>query len=280
MYFNVSLKTAMGIRRMSSTFTVLLSGPCPSLGYWNKSKGSSCCGVRMRVTMRGRGKNRKPLQKGRNLSIEAIQTVQALKRAPNFEDKQQQVIHSKFSRLLKFDMMAILRELLRQDQSLLALVVFAEIQKEHWYKPDVSLYAEIILVLAKNGLFDKVDWIFLELKSEKGRFEAKKTEDFNKLLQTLTSYNLIELTMDCFEPMKEVGCEPDRSTFKLLVCQLESKVEMSLSELIKEEAHKNYGDSLEFIDDQERDVQSENCTPDILDFSWICAGQPNKVILA
>ncbi|GJZ56515.1 thylakoid assembly 8-like protein, chloroplastic [Tanacetum coccineum] len=128
-------------------------------------------------------------------------------------------------------MMAILRELLRQHQSLLALVVFAEIQKEHWYKPDVSLYAEIILVLAKNGLFDKVDWIFLELKSEKGRLEAKKTEDFNKLLQTLMSYNLIELTMDCFELMKE------------------------------EEAHKNYGDSLEFIDEQERD------------------GQPNKVIL-
>nr|GEV71545.1 hypothetical protein [Tanacetum cinerariifolium] len=240
MYFNVSLKTAMAIRSMSSTFTVLLSGPCPSLGYGNKSKGSSCCGVRMRVTMRDRGKNRKPLQKGRNLSIEAIQTVQALKRAPKFEDKQQQVIHSKFSRLLKFDMMAILRELLCQDQSLLALVVFAEIQKEHWYKPDVSLYAEIILVLAKNGLFDKVDWIFLELESEKGRLEAKKTGDFNKLLQTLTSYNLIELTMDCFELMKEVGCEPDSRA----------------------------------------KVQSENCTPDILDFSWICAGQPNKVILA
>ncbi|GKE25617.1 thylakoid assembly 8-like protein, chloroplastic [Tanacetum coccineum] len=116
MYFNVSLKTAMAIRSMSSTFTVLSSGP--SLGYEKKSKGSSCCGVRMRVTMRDRGKNRKPLQKGRNLSIEAIQTVQALKRAPKFE-----VIHSKFSSLLKFDMMAILRELLRQDQSLLALVI-------------------------------------------------------------------------------------------------------------------------------------------------------------
>nr|GEX23072.1 hypothetical protein [Tanacetum cinerariifolium] len=271
---------------MSCTFTLLSSGP--SLGYDGKksSKGSSSSsGVwMMRVTMRDRGKNRKPLQKGRNLSIEAIQTVQALKRAPHFE----QVIHSKFTRLLKFDMMAILRELLRQHQSLLALVVFAEIQKEHWYKPDVSLYAEIILVLAKKGLFDKVDWIFLELKSEKGRLEANKTEDFNKLLQTLMSYNLIELTMDCFELMKEVGCEPDRSTFKLLVCQLESKGEMSLSELIKEEAHKYYGDSLEFIDEQERDANelssvlkfSENCSPDIFDFSWICAGQPNKVILA
>lgn len=153
-------------------------------------------------------------------------------------------------------MMAILCELLRQDQSLLALMVFAEIRKEHWYKPDVSLYAEIILVLAKNGLFGKVDFIFLELKSEKGRLEAKKTEGFNNLLQTLMIYNLVELTMDCFELMKEVGCEPDRSTFKLLVCQLESKGEISLSELIKEEAHKYYGDSLEFIGEQEEMAMS------------------------
>ncbi|KAJ0595014.1 putative tetratricopeptide-like helical domain superfamily, protein THYLAKOID ASSEMBLY 8 [Helianthus annuus] len=80
--------------------------------------------VKMQVTMRDRSKNRKPLQKGRNLSIEAIQTIQSLKRAyKSSADNQQQVIDSKFSRLLKFDMMAILRELLRQDHCVLALMV-------------------------------------------------------------------------------------------------------------------------------------------------------------
>ncbi|XP_076922876.1 protein THYLAKOID ASSEMBLY 8, chloroplastic-like isoform X2 [Bidens hawaiensis] len=106
----------------------------PSLEVGKKDR------VKMRVTMRDRSKNRKPLQKGRNLSIEAIQTIQYLKRTyKSFGDKQlhqQQVIDSKFSRLLKFDMMAILRELLRQDHCQLALMVFAEIQKEHWYKPE------------------------------------------------------------------------------------------------------------------------------------------------
>ncbi|KAI3717063.1 hypothetical protein L1987_68396 [Smallanthus sonchifolius] len=176
---------------------------------------------RMRVTMRDRIKNRKPLQKGRNLSIEAIQTIQSLKRAFKSSadvQQQQQVINSKFSRLLKFDMMAILRELLRQDHCLLALMVFMEIQKEHWYKPGVSLYAEIILALGRNNLYDKVDIIVLELKREKDRLEAK-TEGFTVLLETLMSYNLVEHAMDCFELMKEVGCEPDRSTFKLLVWQ-------------------------------------------------------------
>lgn len=83
----------------------------------------------MVITMRDRSKNRKPLQKGRNLSIEAIQAVQALKRANrsntynNSFPELDRVFDSKFRRLLKFDMMAVLRELLRQNECLLALKV-------------------------------------------------------------------------------------------------------------------------------------------------------------
>lgn len=82
-------------------------------------------GIRMMIiTMRDRSKNRKPLQKGRSLSIEAIQTVQALKRAAKRSDVSlEQVFDSKFRRLLKFDMIAVLRELLRQNQCLLAIKV-------------------------------------------------------------------------------------------------------------------------------------------------------------
>lgn len=77
--------------------------------------------------MRDRSKNRKPLQKGRNLSIEAIQAVQALKRVANKNDDSavEQVFNSKVRRLIKSDMIAVLRELLRQNQCLLALKVSA-----------------------------------------------------------------------------------------------------------------------------------------------------------
>lgn len=77
------------------------------------------------VTMRDRSNNPRPLQKGRNLSIEAIQTVQALKRVKKNHGFLEQVFDSKFRRLLKFDMMAVLKELLRQNESLLALKVWA-----------------------------------------------------------------------------------------------------------------------------------------------------------
>ncbi|KAL4585115.1 hypothetical protein LXL04_009730 [Taraxacum kok-saghyz] len=243
--YNLSIQTRM-------SFTEFWGLPnCPSLKSGQPGRGSSCSRmIPMRVTMRDRSKNRKQLQKGRNLSIEAIQTIQALKRSPKSKEKQQQVIDSKFSRLLKFDMMAILRELLRQENYLLALTVFAEIKKEHWYKPQVLLYTDIISVLAKNNLYDDVDTIFLELKTEKGRLEAK-TEGLNMLLETLMSYNITKLAMDCFELMKEVGCDPDRSTFKLLVGYLESKGEMSLSEGIRQEAYKYYGDSIEYVNEQD-----------------------------
>uniref|UniRef100_A0A3Q7III2 Uncharacterized protein n=1 Tax=Solanum lycopersicum TaxID=4081 RepID=A0A3Q7III2_SOLLC len=86
-------------------------------GIWSK------CGGNLRISMRDRSKNRKPLQKGRNLSIEAIQTVQALKRVANKNDDSavEQVFNSKVRRLIKNDMIAVLRELLRQNQCLLAL---------------------------------------------------------------------------------------------------------------------------------------------------------------
>ncbi|KAF3651794.1 putative cellulose synthase-like protein D4-like [Capsicum annuum] len=86
----------------------------------------SKCGGNMRIGMRDRSKNRKPLQKGRNLSIEAIQAVQALKRVASKNDDAvavEQVFNSKIRRLLKSDMIAVLRELLRQNQCLLALKV-------------------------------------------------------------------------------------------------------------------------------------------------------------
>lgn len=81
--------------------------------------------------MRDRSKNRKPLQKGRNLSSEAIQAIQALKRARRHGGEGELVaggpldvvIESKIRRLVKFDMMAVLGELQRQNEAFLSLQV-------------------------------------------------------------------------------------------------------------------------------------------------------------
>ena len=111
-----------------------IAKPTPSACFFTVS-GAASLNFRLNhramvITMKDRSKNRKPLQRGRNLSIEAIQAVQALKRANrnnhgNSLTELERVFDSKFRRLLKFDMMAVLRELLRQNECLLALKVFA-----------------------------------------------------------------------------------------------------------------------------------------------------------
>lgn len=206
-------------------------------------------GTRMMITMRDRSKNRKPLQKGRNLSIEAIQTVQALKRVKGDDASLNRVFGTSFSRLLRFDMIAVLKELIRQNQCSLALKAFEDIQKEHWYKPKVLLYAELISVLGSNEMFDKLEQVFRKLENEISL--EPDTVGFNAVLESLLSFGIIGLTMDCFYLMKSKGCEPDRSTFKILITGLELKGETSLSVTVRKEAEKIYGSSLEFLEENE-----------------------------
>ncbi|RWV77807.1 hypothetical protein GW17_00061320, partial [Ensete ventricosum] len=81
------------------------------------------------IVMRDRAKNRKPTQRGRYLSTEAIQAVQALKRAigtvggGHGGDSLERVLAAKVRRLIKGDMVAVLRELQSQGEGLLVLQV-------------------------------------------------------------------------------------------------------------------------------------------------------------
>ncbi|KAK3193418.1 hypothetical protein Dsin_024728 [Dipteronia sinensis] len=206
------------------------------------------------IKMRDRSKNRKPLQRGRNLSIEAIQAIQALKRAnQNHQNNNslEQVFDSKFRRLLKFDMMAVLRELLRQKHCLLALKVFDDIRKEDWYKPQVSLYADMIQVFAESELFEHVEFVYMYLKSE--NCLEPEIVGFNALFRSLMSFNLTGLVMDCYDLMKSVDCEPNRTTFRILINGLDGNAEEEgFSAILKQDALKIYRD-LEFLKEEEEE---------------------------
>lgn len=201
------------------------------------------------INMRDRSQNRKPLQRGRNLSIEAIQAVQALKRAKRDESSLERVFESKVRRLLKLDMIAVLKQLLNQNECLLALKVFDDVRKEYWYKPQVSLYAEMIRVLGSNGLFEQVHLLLSYLKKETGL--ELETEGFNALLRTLIDFDMTGPAMECFQLMKTSGCEPNKSSFRILIKGLESKGELDISATVKLDAQKYFGESLEFLEEEE-----------------------------
>ncbi|KAF9623333.1 hypothetical protein IFM89_000822 [Coptis chinensis] len=99
----------------------------------------------------------------------------------------EQVFESKVRRLLKFDMLAVLRELLRQNEALLALQVFKDVRKEYWYKPQVLVYADMIKMFASNDFLEKVELLLLYLKIERYHLDAD-TEGFNALFRTLMNY--------------------------------------------------------------------------------------------
>lgn len=217
------------------------------------------------ITMRDRHKNRQQLQKGRTLSIEAIQAVQALKRvsrnvinegngkisSPDLD----RVFNSKFRRLLKLDMMAVLRELIRQQECFLALKVFEDIRKEFWYKPQLFIYADLIAALASNELFMEAELIFSYLKKE-GNLEPDY-EGFNVLFKTLIRYKLAGFVLECYDLMKATGCEPDRMSFRILINGLEQIGETSVSAILRLEAQKYYGESLEFLNEEDETTSQE-----------------------
>lgn len=223
------------------------------------------------VTMRDRSKNRKPLQRGRNLSIEAIQAIQALKRVSKAlivhegggggggRESLETVFRSKIRRLIKFDMMAVLEELQKQNEPYLALKVFGEIREEHWYIPQFSVYSDMIRVLASCKLLKEVEQVLVNLQSEKKTFKSDII-GFNHLLMTLIEFGFLESAMDCFRRMQAWGLEPDKSTFSMLIKHLEAKGKVGFSSAVKKEAMECYG-ALEFLEFGILDAENicDNC---------------------
>jgi len=132
--------------------------------------------------------------------------------------------------------------------------VFEEVRKEHWYKPQLSVYIDMITVLANNDLYDKVEQICSYLKKE---YLEPDTEGFNMLLKTLLNLGFNNTAMDCFRLMKLWESEPDESTFRILIHGLESNGEMDLSVAVKREAEKYFDGHLEFLEEKEEMVPSE-----------------------
>ena len=101
----------------------------------------------VRVRCGGPRSPRTPLVKGRILSIEAIQAIQTLKRLHRTNPPElTSLVSNTLTRLIKSDLLATLRELLRQQHCTIALRVFSTLRSE--YGADLSLYAEMAQTLA------------------------------------------------------------------------------------------------------------------------------------
>ncbi|KAG2307479.1 hypothetical protein Bca52824_027227 [Brassica carinata] len=115
--------------------------------------------------------NRGPLLKGRILSTEAIQSIQSLKRAHRTGSISLSL--PPLRRLLKADLLAVVRELLRQDHCTLAVHVLSTLRSE--YPPlDLALYADVVNALVRNGEREEIDRLIGEMEGIEGGYENDK----------------------------------------------------------------------------------------------------------
>ncbi|KAK9169661.1 hypothetical protein Syun_001801 [Stephania yunnanensis] len=129
------------------------------------------------------------------------------------------------------------------------LNVFDDIRKEHWYKPKVLVYADMISMLASNNLFEKVEMLCLYLKMERNL--EGDTESFNALLRILMEFGFTRLVIECFRSMKAIGYDPDESMYRFQINGLESNGETGLSSTLKQEAEEYFGWPLELQEEEE-----------------------------
>ncbi|XP_021732072.1 uncharacterized protein LOC110698864 [Chenopodium quinoa] len=154
--------------------------------------------------------NRGPLVKGRVLSTEAIQAVQALKRAQRSTGTVQETLNKTLIRLIKADLIATLRELLRQGHCDLALTVFSTVRSEPWYKTDLSLYADLVLALDKMGGMEEdidrlIEGLEMEIDGGKGGINWEDKKGLSRLVKALIGAKRRESMVRIYGVMKKCG---------------------------------------------------------------------------
>ncbi|CAN6448804.1 unnamed protein product [Victoria cruziana] len=182
-----------------------------------------------------RGGPRRPLWRGRVMSTEAMQAVQSLKLAKNSPDKLSSMFGHTIGRLIKSDLLAAFTELQRQNEVELAIMVFDFLRKEAWYRPDLSLYSDMLFMLGRNKLVEMAEVLFTELKSEGLRPD---TRAYAEMIGAFLQAGMVKKAMESYNFMKEEGCEPDELTLTILIRNLEKMGEKQLAlDMKKESAH-------------------------------------------
>ncbi|KAL6204522.1 PREDICTED: pentatricopeptide repeat-containing protein At3g46870 [Fragaria vesca subsp. vesca] len=194
--------------------TPIRENPFPPKPSSPVSQIQSCqpiCGFRLYHDGRPRG----PLWRGKKLiGKEALYVISGLKRFKDDEETLGKFIKSHVLRLLKLDMIAVLTELERQEEVNLAIKVFNVIRKQDWYKPDVYLYKDLIISLAKSKKMDDVMVLWDCMKKE-DLFPDSQT--FTEVIRGFLSTGSPADAMNIYEDMKQSPDPPEQLPFRILL---------------------------------------------------------------
>ncbi|KAJ4823911.1 hypothetical protein Tsubulata_048452 [Turnera subulata] len=214
------------------------------------------------ITCALRTRPRKPLWRKKRISTEAIQAIQALKLAKSSTSRLDQVFSTKLSRLLKTDLLDTLTILQEQNELDLALKVFEFVRKEVWYKPDITLYYDLIEMMGKNKLIEMAEEFFSRIEEEEGL--KPDTRAFTEMIGAYFGVEMIDKAMETYQRMKASGCAPDKLTFAILIRELEEAGRPELVETVKKECEQYIKDAEEFLEEFERKMSAKGRVADLV----------------
>ncbi|XP_078436905.1 protein THYLAKOID ASSEMBLY 8-like, chloroplastic [Wolffia australiana] len=161
------------------------------------------------------GRPRGPLWRGKKLiGKEALFVILGLKRFKDDEEKLDKFIKTHVFRLLKMDMIAVQTELERQEEVDLALKMFKVIQRESWYKPDVFLYKDLIVTLARSKKMEQAMEVWGAMRAE-GLFPDSQT--YAEVIRGFLRHGSPADAMNVYEDMKSSPDPPEELPFRILL---------------------------------------------------------------
>ncbi|XP_050259770.1 protein THYLAKOID ASSEMBLY 8, chloroplastic-like, partial [Quercus robur] len=134
------------------------------------------------------------------IAINAIQTIKRAHKSSSTTPDYSPIL----SRLLKSNLLATLRELLRQDHCALALHTFFVVRSEY-NNPDLSLYADVAPALARNIMVEDLNRLICDLETDCGGGGIQcDDKGFIGLIKAMIDVDRRESTVRIYESVETI----------------------------------------------------------------------------
>ncbi|XP_024539219.1 pentatricopeptide repeat-containing protein At1g62350-like [Selaginella moellendorffii] len=175
---------------------------------------------------------RETVTSGSPLSKEGITVVQALKGAKNDQEELRRVFATQVCRLLKRDLLEVLKELERQNECDLALKIFEAIRREEWFKPDFRLYRRMFGVMWENNRVDDMVYVYEQVKRD-----GMEPDFFlhRELMVAHLKHGNPVAAMELYEQAKGMKFQLNEKTYGLVIRELQGCGKIELAAAVEED---------------------------------------------
>lgn len=150
----------------------------------------------------------------KTIGKEALFVIQEIKRIKNDPTRLGSFMKNHVSRLLKSDLIAVLTELERQGEVLLTLKMFEVVKKEDWYKPDMYLFKDMIVMLARNKKMEEAIQAWKDMRNEGLEPDI---QTYTEVIRGFLQYGSPMDAMNIYEEMKQSPSPPEELPFRVLL---------------------------------------------------------------